>query len=270
MSKVVLTFDLDGETLWLARDPGNLHRPVTLSQGAYGPRVGVPLILELLSAHRIKATFFVPGWVAERYPRVVETILGEDHEIGFHGYMHEWPHTLSYEEERGVFERGLTILRGVTGDLPKGYRAPAWELSPNTLRFLIEYHFLYSSNFMDAHQPYYHHLSEGGRLVEIPVSWVCDDAPFFLYALNLSGRQISSPSSVKDIWKGEFDSLHRRGLPMTLTMHPQLIGRPSRLDMLDELLSYIHQKGGQFITAMEMAEKFTKESCNPTNEVTKI
>ncbi|MEW6082835.1 MAG: polysaccharide deacetylase [Bacillota bacterium] len=253
MSEVVLTFDLDGETLWLARDPENAHRPVTLSQGAFGPKVGVPLILDLLNSHEIKATFFVPGWIAEKHTTTVKSVMEKGHEIAFHGYMHEWPHTLSPEQERAVFFRGLKALQDILAVSPSGYRAPAWELSTSTMGFLIEQGFLYSSNFMDSIKPYCHHLPSGGNLVEIPVSWVCDDAPFFLYGLNLPGRQIASPDSVRDIWRKEFDSLHKRGLPLVLTMHPQLIGRPSRLDMLHELLTYIQEQGGCFRTAWEVA-----------------
>ncbi len=54
---VILTFDLDGETLWRCRDPENANRPVTLSQGRYGPETGLPRILKLLEKYNIKATF---------------------------------------------------------------------------------------------------------------------------------------------------------------------------------------------------------------------
>ena len=71
---VSLTFDVDGETLWISNDPANARRPGILSHGAYGPKVGVPLILELLDRYAIQGTFFVPGWIAEKYPDVVERI----------------------------------------------------------------------------------------------------------------------------------------------------------------------------------------------------
>jgi len=64
---VMLTFDFDAETLWLSRDPANARRPGTLSQGAYGARRGVPKILELLREEGLRATFFVPGWTAEKH-----------------------------------------------------------------------------------------------------------------------------------------------------------------------------------------------------------
>ena len=65
---VAFTFDFDTEEVFLADDPSNADRPAMLSQGTYGAKVAVPLILELLHRHGIKATFFVPGWVAQQRP----------------------------------------------------------------------------------------------------------------------------------------------------------------------------------------------------------
>lgn len=88
---VMLSFDFDAETLWLSRDPTNAKRPGTLSQGTYGAKVGVPKILEVLRDAGVKATFFVPGWTAEKHTGRVEAIVRDGHEVGHHGYLHEWP-----------------------------------------------------------------------------------------------------------------------------------------------------------------------------------
>ena len=88
---VSLTFDVDAESAWLSLDPDNAHRPGVLSQGWYGPRVGLPLILDLLRRHGLKATFFVPGVIAEAYESRIREILGEGHELGLHGYTHTAP-----------------------------------------------------------------------------------------------------------------------------------------------------------------------------------
>ena len=68
---VVISFDVDGEAVWVGEDPANSDRPGTLSQGTYGPKVAVPLLLDLLRRLELPATFFVPGRVAERYPQRV-------------------------------------------------------------------------------------------------------------------------------------------------------------------------------------------------------
>jgi hypothetical protein len=65
---VAFTFDFDAEEVWIGDDPANADRPGVLSQGTYGAKVAVPLILELLERHGLRQTFFVPGRVAERHP----------------------------------------------------------------------------------------------------------------------------------------------------------------------------------------------------------
>jgi hypothetical protein len=85
----MLCFDVDGETTALAEDQTLVHRRTLMSQCEYGPRVGVPRLLGLLKHLEVPATFFVPGYIAERHPRMVEAILEAGHEIGLHGYLHE-------------------------------------------------------------------------------------------------------------------------------------------------------------------------------------
>src|SRR5437588_428388 len=80
------TFDLDAETLWLAR---GVTEPVALSQGTFGPAEALPRILELLHQAEIPASFFVPAWVAEHHPDAVKAIVAAGHEVGCHGDVHE-------------------------------------------------------------------------------------------------------------------------------------------------------------------------------------
>src|SRR5436309_959737 len=87
---VMLTFDFDAETLWLARDPKTADLPGVMSQGRYGARVGVPRLLGLLRAEGIRATFYIPGWVAEHHTVEACAIRDAGHEIGHHGYRHDW------------------------------------------------------------------------------------------------------------------------------------------------------------------------------------
>ena len=69
------TFDFDAEEVWIGEDPENAHRPGVLSQGTYGAKVAVPALLALLERRGVRATFFVPGRVAERHPGRVEAIV---------------------------------------------------------------------------------------------------------------------------------------------------------------------------------------------------
>jgi peptidoglycan/xylan/chitin deacetylase (PgdA/CDA1 family) len=68
---VMLTFDLDAETLWTARDPKNWERPIALSQGTYGWKIGMGRIMDLLDRYGIKVTFFIPGLVMQQHPALM-------------------------------------------------------------------------------------------------------------------------------------------------------------------------------------------------------
>jgi peptidoglycan-N-acetylglucosamine deacetylase len=232
---VALTFDFDAEEVWIGSDPANADRPGVLSQGTYGARVAVPALLELLDGHGVTATFFVPGRVAERHPGRVREILAVGHEVGLHGYTHRSPATLTPAEEEEELVRAREVLEAL-GARPIGYRSPSWDFSPHTLELLARHGVRYSSNFMDDIHPYVH---PGTELVELPVQWLLDDAPHFWFSASDWDRRIASAAEVRTLWQEEFDGMRRRGGTFVLTMHPQIIGRPGRLDMLDAFVAYM-------------------------------
>ena len=95
---VSFSFYLDCETLWMSRNPDNYKHPVTLSLGAYAYKEAVPRIARLMDKYDIHATFYVPGWVVERHEDLMKVLNDLGHEIGHHGYLHEWPDTLTPEQ----------------------------------------------------------------------------------------------------------------------------------------------------------------------------
>src|ERR1700749_944587 len=74
----LFTFDIDVDVTWVHRGSDD---PIGLSMGRYEPKVGVPLLLNMLDQYGIKSTFFVPGWVAEKYTSMVESIMRRGHDI---------------------------------------------------------------------------------------------------------------------------------------------------------------------------------------------
>ena len=246
-SAVCLTFDLDAETAWISRDPANMNRLSVLSMGAYGPKVGVPLILDFLHRNGFTATFFIPGWTAERYPDVVAEIHRQGHEIGHHGYLHEALEGKSREEEEEILEKTARILAEITGERPVGYRAPLFEITHHTLDLLRAHGFLYATNLFDSLWPYLHPGTP--PIVELPVQWMLDDGPYFAYGVRPPlYRQIFPPSAVLSIWRDEFRGMHALGGAYTLTLHPQYTGRPSRLNMLQALIDDMRRVRGVWFT----------------------
>ena len=124
------TFDLDAETLWMAR---GVTEPVALSQGTFGVYEALPRILQLLHQVEISASFFVPAWVAERHPDAVKAIVAGGHELGCHGDVHERVSDLDETREEKILVRSTDVLTRLAGRRPIGYRAPAWQLSAHTL-----------------------------------------------------------------------------------------------------------------------------------------
>ncbi|HEV8318917.1 MAG TPA: polysaccharide deacetylase, partial [Vicinamibacterales bacterium] len=252
-SAVCITFDLDAETAWISRDPANIDRLSVMSQGAYGPKVGVPLILDFLDRNQMKSTFFVPGWTAERWSDVVAEIHRRGHEIGHHGYLHEALEGKSREEEEAILTGSSKILADITGSRPVGYRAPLYEITHETTGLLAKHGFLYASNLQDSLWPYRH--VDTPSLVELPASWILDDGPFFAFGLrpNLY-RQIFPPSAVLSVWREEFRGIHGVGGLTMLILHPQYTGRPSRLNMLQQLVDEMRDTGDVwFVNGVELA-----------------
>ena len=236
---LLLTFDLDAETMWTARDANYANRPILMSQGAYGWKVGIWRILDLLRRYDIKSTFFIPGVVVDQRPQVIEALLKDGHEIAHHSHTHAWIINLTPEQEREEMERGFEAIKRATGYSPRGYRSPAGEFSPITMGLLKEYKLSYSSNFFDDDSPYLLEIDgQTTDIVELPFRWVLDDAPFFQYSIVLPGRTMHPPSAVLESWITEFDVLHAEDRMMMVAMHPQIIGQPSRLTVLEGLIKH--------------------------------
>ena len=151
---VALTFDVDGEAPWLGEGPEYGRRLTTLSQGRFGPERGLGRVLDLLAAHGIRATFYVPGHTADQHPDAMAAIVAGGHEVGHHGYLHLGSEGLDADGQRAELERGLTAL-GKHGIRPIGYRSPGWELMPETLAMLAGYGFRYDASLMADDRPYW-------------------------------------------------------------------------------------------------------------------
>ena len=90
-------------------------------------------LLNLFRAHRVEATFFVLGWVAERLPDLVKEIERQGHEVASHGFSHRLLTFMQPEEFRADLQRSLEVLARVTGQEVRGFRAPSFSLTRKTL-----------------------------------------------------------------------------------------------------------------------------------------
>ncbi|ROO87263.1 polysaccharide deacetylase [Actinocorallia herbida] len=250
---VCLSFDFDALSGWVA---GSTN-PADVSRGEFAA-VAVPRVLDLLDRHGIEATFFVPGHTALAYPAQVLDIQRRGHEIGHHGWAHEAAAEFSDEEQREIFRKGAEALEKVTGERPVGYRAPRGSYNATSIDILLENGFLYNSHFSASDfRPYYlrqgDQWSEAGEyvfgrtvdLVEMPFAWHMDDFVHFEFYAGFA-TTLNAPSAVREAWQGEFDYayLHEPGGVVVICMHPEVIGRGSRISMLDALIGHMKRRPG--------------------------
>ncbi len=146
-------------------------------------------LLELLGECNVKATCFVLGWVARRFPHLLREAAELGHDIASHGYSHQIVHGLSPAQFREDIRSAKAAIEDATGHRVKGYRAPGFSITRDTpwaFDEIIGAGYLYDSSvFPAAHghggmpgaprHPYYVR-SDAGQLIEFPVS--ISDTPF--------------------------------------------------------------------------------------------
>ncbi|WP_370933998.1 polysaccharide deacetylase [Amycolatopsis sp. cg13] len=250
---VALSFDSDHETLAL-RDGHVL--PGKLSQGEYGSRVGVPRVLKLLERFGAPSTFFVPAVSALLHDGEAQSYVDAGHEVALHGWIHEINAQLPPSAERELTFRAADTLERLTDTRPVGIRTPSWDFSATTLPIIRELGLAYDSSLM-ADDDCYEILADGEPtgVVELPVEWIRDDAPYFTMNRFGSQRPYTPPQGVLSIWRDEFDLALADGGLFQLTMHPHVIGHRSRIAVLTELLEHIASHDGVwFATHAQVAD----------------
>lgn len=242
--------DFDAHCLWMGTF--GVTSPSYLSRGEFGAEVGVPRLLELFRRRGIRTTWCTPSHTMLTFPDQCARILADGHEMAAHGCYHELIPSLDVAEERRLLEVQLAEHERFVGVRPRGYRSPAWDFSDATLGLLEEFGFEWDSSLMgrdfEAYRPrpvVELDRERGNRfgapspIVEIPVSWFLDDFPA------LESKPSSSVMGSTDVlfqrWKDHFDFAYERvpGGVLTLTVHPQTIGRAHAFMMFERFVDYI-------------------------------
>lgn len=141
-------------------------------------------LLELFGRYQTPTTWFVLGWIADRYPQLIREIYDQGHEIACHSFYHRRVDTLTPEEFRKDTERAVEAIVKATGVRPLGYRAPSWSINPSipwAFEILADLEFEYDSSIFpikhdiygapDAPRKIFKMQLESGRtLYEVPAS----------------------------------------------------------------------------------------------------
>jgi peptidoglycan/xylan/chitin deacetylase (PgdA/CDA1 family) len=223
------TLDMDAESLIQIAHPQTAHTLVAAaSMLRYGPEVAVPRILATYRHFGLRQTFFVPGWCAERYPRAVEAMVRDGHEVSAHGYLHEHPNEQTDADERYWLHRSLEAVRTVTGEPSPGWRAPLYKFSHRSADLLLEAGITYDASLMGDDVPYYLDTPRGS-LLELPSHWGMDDWPPFMHSGELNFEMPIQPAArAWETWWEEFEAMREYGGLWVPVWHPFLSGRLAR------------------------------------------
>ena len=263
---VCLTFDHDHVSGLIAR---GMTSPTAISRGEYDIVV-IPRLVALLERYGIKATFFTPGPTIDSTPAAVVPYVEAGHELAHHGWTHRLPVNLSRDEEEEEIVRGNESIKRISGQTARGYRSPAWDLSPHSIDLMLKHGIQYDSSLMgNDYDCYFARQGDvaelmkplvRGRetaLVEMPISWSLDDYPAFEYMRLPNGsvqQGLMNATGVLENFVDDFTYMTRvcdYGI-LTYTFHPHVIGRGHRMMMLERLIQRLIEGGAVFMT-MEAA-----------------
>ena len=238
---------------WINTCDGSPQNPTNVSRGIFGATVGIDRLLKLYAKYDIKATFFTPAHSIESFPKQLAKVRDAGHEMGLHGYTHEYISQLSATEQQAVLDRSIDVLTRFCGKKPQGYTAPAWATSKELIPQLEAAGVLYDHSFMHHDvQPYYvpdnsqtwveTDMSKSAeawmvpmsslkpsRIVEIPANWHLDDWPPLQAIPGRAGAQgFVDTHVVERLWKEQFDFAYREydTFIFPMSIHPQVSGKP--------------------------------------------
>lgn len=267
---------------------GKPANPTDISRGVFGATIGIDRLLRLWEKYNIKATWFAPAHSVESFPGQIKKILDAGHELGLHGYTHEFVSTLSEDQQRDVLRKSIEVLEKATGKKPRGWTAPAWATSRETVALLEEFGIEYDHSFMHHDsQPYYlpsPHLSSHvetdvskdaahwmvpmstlvpSSVVEIPANWHLDDWPPFQLSLSqASTHGYIDTQTIERLWKEQFEFLYREcpedgSFVFPISIHPQVSGKPQVLLLHERFIEWINgHEGVEWHTMESMVDEF--------------
>ena len=162
----ILTFDI--EDWFHILDNPSTKLPKTWDKFETRVKYGLDIILEIVQQNDVKATFFVLGWIAKKYPEIVRLISDMDFEIASHTYSHQ----LVYEQNKTLFysdvEKSIKILEDISGNKIKSFRAPGFSIGKDNLwafDVLIDLGIKYDSSVFTASRS---HGGFGEEIYETP------------------------------------------------------------------------------------------------------
>jgi peptidoglycan/xylan/chitin deacetylase (PgdA/CDA1 family) len=189
------------------------------------------------------------------------------------------------KQEEDVLAKTVELIEQVSGQRPRGYVAPWWEMSNVTAELLKKYGFTYDhSQGYDDFTPFYSRVGDQWTkidytkdasewmkplvrgqeidLVEIAANWYLDDLPPMLFIKKSpNSHGFVNPRHIEEMWRDQFDWVYANMdyAVFALTIHPDVSGRPQVLLMLERLIAYLNQHDGvKWMTMEQIADDFRR------------
>ncbi|MDM4766206.1 allantoinase PuuE [Pelomonas sp. SE-A7] len=208
----------------------------------YGSRVGVWRLLREFEQRGLPLTVFGVSMALERHPELTQAFVELGHEIACHGWR--WIHYqgMAESEEREHLQRGIEIIRKLTGEKPLGWYTG--RDSPNTRRLVADQGgFEYDSDYYGDDLPFWLQVRKSdGQLAPhlvVPYTLDCNDMRFAL------PQGFSHGDEFFDYLRDSFDVLYAEGAEapkmMSIGMHCRLLGRPGRMKSLQRFLDHVQK-----------------------------
>ncbi|KAJ5166807.1 Peptidoglycan deacetylase [Penicillium canariense] len=292
--QVLLSVDFDAVSGFLGTGASENNSLSDYSSGYFAAQVGVPRLLRLFKRHGIASsvTWFVPGHSMESFPNETRAIVDSGAEVGCHGYAHEGAAQMTEAQEREVITKCVQLATELTGQKPRGWRAPLYLLREHTVRVLEEFGFLYDTS-LTHHDSELYFLPEvppikpidfspsqsattwmkplakaapktEKTLVEIPCNWYMEDmTPMQFLPAATNSHGFVSPTTIQENWKSRFEFLYNEteDFVFPLVLHPDTSGMAHVIGMIDRTITWLKQKGDEveFVTYENCAKEWKEK-----------
>ena len=246
-----LTIDNMGDARMIGR--GQAARP---DADEYSIKVGVPAFLDLFADLQVQATYFIEGWNALHRRDVIEKIAAAGHEIGLHGWLHEYWAKLDDRTREQLLWDGTAALR-LAGFDPRSFRAPGMYRGTHTLEVLGELGYRVDSSIdPDGGQPGQtpHPQVMHNGILNIP--WTMDMSDYWHYVMIPDAPR--HPDVVADYWIAHIDAAAESGAVIPMIIHPFVNGVDcERMAALRRTLEHALQHPRVAVkTALQAADAF--------------
>ncbi len=240
---VCMMFEADGgqPAMWQPGPPGTPQAAQRfpnlpmIQQRTYGAKEGMPRLLDMMDALRLRGSSFMIGESIRRYPELARDIVARGHESGGRAIRHAPQFFMPKDQEREFLREGFEALRSATGLWPKGFNAQGLQGSVNTNDLLQELGLTYSIDDRSRDEPWIQKVNGDRDFCLVPYMGHVNDLNFFQ-------NQQRSLADYEQMLRQEFEVLYEEALTrrrmMSVPLHDFVAGRPAVVPSIRRFLAW--------------------------------